>query len=96
MSAKSNELIPDQASFQDTYAWILFKMGDFKEAKTWLEKALDNGGDNDETVLDHYGDVLFELNDVEGAIQYWKLAKEKGLDAEIIDKKILQAQSKER
>jgi tetratricopeptide (TPR) repeat protein len=63
-------------------------MGSYEEAKKWLDKALQNGGDADGTVLEHYGDVLFKLNDVDGAVQYWMKAKEKNVDSDNIDKKI--------
>ena len=88
MSAKSNELIPNQPSLQDTYGWILYKMKDYKGAKTWIKKALDNGGDNSPTILEHYGDVLFQLDDVDSATQYWTKALEKGSKSEFLEKKI--------
>ena len=31
---------PNTASFEDTYAWILFKQKDYAGAKQWIEKAL--------------------------------------------------------
>ena len=42
MSAKSNSLVPNQPSLQDTYAWILYKLKDYNGAKEWIEKAINN------------------------------------------------------
>jgi len=66
----------------------LYEMGEYKEAKEWLEKALSHGGDKDGTILEHYGDVLYKLGNTEKALEYWKKAKEKGGASQDIDKKI--------
>lgn len=88
MSAKSNELVPNQPSLQDTYGWILYKMKDYQDAKEWIGKALKNGGANSPTILEHYGDILFQLGDVDGATNYWTQALENGGKSEFLEKKI--------
>lgn len=88
MSAYSNKLEPDNSSFLDTYAWILFQLNDFAGAKDWQEKAMKAGGDKSGTILEHYGDILFELGNKEDALKYWKQAKELGTDSGTIDRKI--------
>lgn len=88
MSKLSNELQPGQASFEDTYAWILYKLSRFDEARTWIEKALENGGDNSGEVLEHYGDILFKLGDEDGALSNWQKAKLLGDTSDLIDRKI--------
>ena len=40
MSAYSNKLDPENESFMDTYAWILFQLGEYKEAKVFQERAV--------------------------------------------------------
>jgi tetratricopeptide (TPR) repeat protein len=82
MAERANTLAPNTGAYQDTYAWVLFKMGNFTEAKLWLEKAMINGGGSDGTVLEHYGDVLYRLGDVNGAVEYWMKAKDKSDDSE--------------
>ena len=88
MSAKSNELVPNQPSLQDTYGWILYKMKDYKKAKEWIGKAIENGGAESATILEHYGDILFQLGDVDSALEYWSKALEKGGKSEFLEKKI--------
>lgn len=78
---------PGNPSFEDTYAWVLFKQKKYKDAKIWIEKALKSNKDNP-TQLEHYGDILFNLGEKELALARWKLAKEKGEKSEILDKKI--------
>ena len=87
MSKRSNEIHPGNASFEDTYAWVLFKQKKYKEAKIWIEKAIKNNKENS-TQLEHYGDILFNLGEKDRALEQWKLAKEKGEKSEILEKKI--------
>ena len=88
MSLKCNELEPENGTYQDTYAWILYQLEDYKNAKEWLLKALSNGGDNSAVVVEHFGDVLFRLGDVNQAIDQWKNAQNLDEDNEMLQKKI--------
>lgn len=88
MSAYSNKLEPNNSSFLDTYAWILFQLNDFAGAKEWQVKAMKAGGDKSGTILEHYGDILFQLGNKDEALNYWKQAKELGTDSGTIDRKI--------
>jgi tetratricopeptide (TPR) repeat protein len=91
MSRRSNILVENNASFQDTYAWIKFIQGDYMEAKTWMEKAMESmkvdGGDSP-VLFEHYGDILFKLNDLNGALSYWQKALEAGGEKVILEQKI--------
>jgi tetratricopeptide (TPR) repeat protein len=88
MSKHSNDLQPNTPSFEDTYAWILFKQKNYKEAKTWIEKAIVDDKDKSAVQVEHYGDILFYLGDVDGAVQNWKKAKQMGSDTGALDRKI--------
>ncbi len=88
MSAKSNNLAPNQASFQDTYAWILFQLKEYENAKIWIDKAIDNSSDPSAELLEHKGDILFHLGELEEAVEFWKRAKKAGSTSKTIDKKI--------
>jgi tetratricopeptide (TPR) repeat protein len=88
MSRRSNELAPGQASFQDTYAWILFRLGRYAEARTWIEKALASGGSSEGVIVEHFGDILFKLGDAAGALEQWRRAKTLGGASDSLDRKI--------
>jgi tetratricopeptide (TPR) repeat protein len=88
MSKRSNELQPDMASFEDTYAWILFKQKRYADARVWIEKALAHDKDHSGVQFEHYGDILFYLGDTDGAGQNWKKAKENGDDSPLLERKI--------
>jgi tetratricopeptide (TPR) repeat protein len=90
MSKHSLELRPDEATYLDTYGWILFKLGKYEKAREYIQKAVDSNPSNaDGTLFEHLGDVYYKLNNGDKAIEYWMKAKEKGTEnQELIDKKI--------
>ncbi|OOQ58459.1 tetratricopeptide repeat protein [Mucilaginibacter pedocola] len=88
MSKHSNELQPNTASFEDTYAWILFRQKNYAEAKVWIEKSLAHDKDDSAVKTEHYGDILYFLGDTNGALQNWQKAKKQGAASPVLDKKI--------
>ncbi|MFH1297934.1 MAG: tetratricopeptide repeat protein [Bacteroidota bacterium] len=90
MSKRALNIEPDNSSFQDTYGWILFKLGQFDQALEWIGKSLEDRKHASGEVLEHYGDVLYHLGRKEEAIEYWKKASEKGDGSELLQEKITQ------
>jgi tetratricopeptide (TPR) repeat protein len=88
MSKRSIALDSANASFQDTYGWVLYRLGRFAEAKTWVGKALQEKGGSSSEVMEHYGDILFRLGDAVKALEYWEKAKAKGPGSDFLEKKI--------
>ena len=88
MSLKTVEAEPSNASYLDTYGWILYQLKMFSEAAIYLEKAVEAGGDKSPEVLEHYGDTMFRLNDIDGAVQYWERALTLGSNSEGLQEKI--------
>ena len=58
------------ASYIDTYAWVLYKLGEYSLAREQIEKAL-LINDKSPVILDHYGDILHKLGMKEDALMYW-------------------------
>ncbi|RLD26455.1 MAG: hypothetical protein DRI54_02825 [Bacteroidetes bacterium] len=88
MAKKAVELEPDQYNYQDTYGWVLFQNSEYQEAAYWLEKAVDNGGSVNGEVLEHYGDALFMMGNIDKAVEIWKIAASVGDASEWIEVKI--------
>jgi tetratricopeptide (TPR) repeat protein len=88
MSAKSNKLEPNNSSFEDTYAWVLYRAGKYDSALKWIEKAFKNGGESSAVILEHYGDILFKLGKETEAHQYWQKATKTGAGSDFLQKKI--------
>ena len=74
MSAQLIKNNPDNATYLDTYAWVLFVREKYKDARKVIEKAI-NTGLAGSTHFEHYGDILFKLGDVDGAVRQWEKAK---------------------
>ncbi|MEM7103110.1 MAG: tetratricopeptide repeat protein [Bacteroidota bacterium] len=88
MAWRANELVPNQPSYMDTLGWVFYKKKRFKEAKDWIKKAIENGGDTSPQILENYGDVLYQLKEVDEAVEYWMKAQENGSSSEVLEKKI--------
>ena len=88
MAKKAVTLNPENASFQDTYGWVLYKLGRYDDARTWVGKALNDKDGPSSEVMEHYGDILFKLGDPDQAVEYWQKAKAKGPGSAFLDKKI--------
>ncbi|MCB0697025.1 MAG: tetratricopeptide repeat protein [Chitinophagaceae bacterium] len=89
MSKRSLELVPDLPTFLDTYGWILYKQGNYKKAKEYVEKAIEKEDEAaSATLWEHLGDIYYKLNDHNKALECWQKAKKLGTDSPHIDKKI--------
>lgn len=76
MSKKANEINPDNASFQDTYAWVLFQQENYKEALVWIDKAIKLTERPSSTLIEHKGDILFKLGNEQEALGFWEKAQQ--------------------
>ncbi len=79
-------------SFLDTYAWVLFKLGEYNQAEKIIQKCLENGGGS-AIIYEHYGDILQALGLLEQAILKWKLALEKEPLNQDLKQKIVKAKN---
>lgn len=89
MSTMLIERNPNSPTYLDTHAWVLYVRKEYAKARTFLEKAVaaDPNGVSG-TILEHYGDVLFQLGEKDKAVEQWKKAKQKGENSQQLDKKI--------
>lgn len=89
MSAITVKAEPTNATYLDTYAWILFEQESYVLSKIYIEKAIEYGKDDiSAEVYEHYGDILAMSGDIENAVEQWKKAKELGNKSKILNKKI--------
>ena len=90
LSAKTVEVEPDNSTYLDTYAWILYQQGSYLLAKLYIERAISNLKNDEENgvIYDHYGDILWKNSDQEKAVEMWNKALNAGLDTEELKQKI--------
>lgn len=89
MSYKTVKAEPNNATYLDTYAWILFEKGNYAEARIYIDNAMKSeGGDESDVIVEHCGDIYYMTGDVDGALTYWKKALEMGSESKTLKQKI--------
>ena len=87
---KAVRLDPNNPTFLDTYAWVLYQLGRYEEARIPMRQAISLDSDNNKELYVHYGDILYKLGDRFMASYYWKKALENGYDAQEIENRLKQ------
>lgn len=88
MSLLSLELSPENPTYLDTYAWILYKNKEYKDALTYQEKAIELSENPSAALFEHLGDMLFMLDRIDEAVISWGKAKNGGMDSDELQNKI--------
>lgn len=90
MSYRTIKAQPSNATYLDTYAWVLFCQGRYEEARIYIDETLKNDADPDGTVLEHAGDIYALTGDTDKAAEYWRRAQEKGGGTSLLADKLKQ------
>jgi Tfp pilus assembly protein PilF len=64
------------ASFLDTYGWVLHKLGRYEEASKYLERAVEASPHPSATLFEHLGDNYYSLGVASKAHYWWRRALE--------------------
>ena len=88
MSARTIEMEPDNAIYVDTYAWLLFCLGRYEEAKAYAEKLIGLNSEMSAVEYHHCGDIFAKCGDIGRAVEYWTQAQRMGDESKILKKKI--------
>lgn len=88
MSLRTLKEEPTNATYLDTYAWILFLQKRYDEAKAYVDLTLQNSKNPDKVLLEHAGDIYLMTGDKEKAVSYWKQAIEAGGNKASLERKI--------
>lgn len=88
MAEQALKAAPAQSLPAHAMGWVLAQRKMPKEAREWLDKAIANGGANDSYLMEHYGDLMYQMNDIAAARQYWTKSQELGNRSEALDKKL--------
>ena len=74
MSYRAIKAEPKNATYLDTYAWILFKQERYAEAKIYIDQTLQCDSDTSAVLLEHAGDIYYHNGNREQALSYWQQA----------------------
>ena len=87
MSGKVVKQFPDSDTYVDTYAWVLYKQKDYAGARASLERVMPTT--KDASVIEHYGDILYQLGEKDKALAEWQRArKADGPASDLLDRKL--------
>lgn len=92
MAVRVIEAYPEEPTYLDTYAWVLFKEGQYTMAKIYIDKTLKNTPEDElelpstSSLYDHAGDIYFHCGDADKALEYWKKARNISDDQNMIKK----------
>jgi tetratricopeptide (TPR) repeat protein len=88
MSHKTITAEPTNATYLDTYAWILFMQKRYSESRIYIEQALQNDSVHSSVITEHGGDIYFLCGDVDNAVRLWQEALEKDPANKVLIRKI--------
>ncbi len=72
----------------DTYAWVLFKRGEYEAARAKIDEAIELEPELSADVADHAGDIYFHLGDTAKALDFWQKALELDPSNDLLKKKV--------
>lgn len=89
MSAKAVAADPKNSTYLDTYAWVLYKIGKYADAKIYIDQTLKFSTDSttDSTLYEHAADIYAQLGDYAAAADFCQQAMDHGGDKKALEKK---------
>ena len=89
MSRRTIKKEPENPTYLDTYAWVLFRQKRYAEAKIYIEQALKfDTVDVSADVLEHAGDIYANNGEIEKAMEKWKEALKLAPENKVLIRKI--------
>lgn len=88
MSFKTIKAEPENATYLDTYAWILFMQKRYSEARIYIDQAIQNDSTQSSVITEHGGDIYMLCGDVDGALRLWNEALKKDPGNKVLIRKI--------
>lgn len=73
LAEKAIQISPDVSAYLDTIGWIYYKLSEFEKAKDFIAQALIYD-DSSAVILEHYGDVLISVEEIDEALIFYNKA----------------------
>ena len=88
LSYKTIKAEPNNSTFLDTYAWILFQQKRYEEAKIYIDQAIRSDSTLTGVVKEHAGDIYAMTGDIDKALEFWQQSLKGGNQSAVLKKKI--------
>ena len=88
MSSLTIKAEPQNSTYLDTYAWILFMQKRYEEAMGYITKAVENDSLHSSVILEHAGDINAMNGQIDEAVRLWQEAMKSDPNNKILNRKI--------
>lgn len=68
--SRAKDLLPENASVQDSLGWLYYRLGKLDEAQQWIQQAAELAP-KDPAILDHLAEVYLAAGQPEKAVEIW-------------------------
>ena len=90
MAEKVMQIEGSNSTYIDTYAWILYKMGKYRESYHEMMRIFEMKDEKDPEILEHMGYILKEMGRCKEAGDYWKKAIDEDTTKVYLQEEIIQ------
>lgn len=80
MSRRTVERNPQNETYLDTYAWILFQKKQYTQAQIYIDETLKYSEEPSAVLLEHAGDIYYRVGERNKAVDFWRKALKKATD----------------
>lgn len=88
LARQAIKLEPDNGTYLDTYAWVLYRKGSSMLALVYIKKAIEATETPDPTLYEHLAEILTAEDRYDEAIEAWRHCLESGGDAKLVAQKM--------
>ena len=88
LARQAIKLEPDNGTYLDTYAWVLYRKGSSMLALIYIKKAIEATETPDPTLYEHLAEILTAEGRYDEAIEAWRHCLESGGDAKLVAQKM--------
>lgn len=88
LARQAIKLEPDNGTYLDTYAWVLYRKGSSMLALIYIKKAIEATETPDPMLYEHLAEILTAEDRYDEAIEAWRHCLESGGDAKLVAQKV--------
>lgn len=88
LAQQAIKLEPDNGTYLDTYAWVLYRKGSSMLALIYIKKAIEATETPDPTLYEHLAEILTAEDRYDEAIEAWRHCLESGGDTKRVAQKV--------
>ena len=88
LARQAIKLEPDNGTYLDTYAWVLYRKGSSMLALVYIKKAIEATETPDPTLYEHLAEILTAEDRYDEAIEAWRHCLESGGDTNRVAQKV--------